>query len=89
MASNAEIAGIFGFDSQAKINELIYWTFVIMARAGIRALEWFDPKTGKHGQAHMEARLGITNWMVRPLVACSPLVGDLQRGADEAWHRDL
>jgi len=65
MASNAEIAGIFGFDSQAKINELIYWTFVIMARAGIRALEWFDPKTGKHGQAHMEARLGITNWMMK------------------------
>ena len=27
-----------------------------MARAGIRALEFYDPKTKKHGQAHMQAR---------------------------------
>ena len=33
-----------------------------MARNGIRALEFYDPSTGKHGQAHMQARyvkLGI------------------------------
>jgi len=35
-----------------------------MARAGVRALEWYDPKTQKHGQAHMQARLGITKWMI-------------------------
>lgn len=28
-----------------------------MARAGVRALEWYDPQTGKHGQAHMQARV--------------------------------
>lgn len=27
-----------------------------MARAGLRGLEFYDPVTGKHGQAHMQAR---------------------------------
>lgn len=27
-----------------------------MARAGLRALEFYDPRTQKHGQAHMQAR---------------------------------
>lgn len=27
-----------------------------MARAGLRALEFYDPATQKHGQAHMQAR---------------------------------
>lgn len=27
-----------------------------MARAGLRALEFYDPTTKKHGQAHMQAR---------------------------------
>jgi dipeptidyl-peptidase-3 len=27
-----------------------------MARAGIRALEFYDPTNKKHGQAHMQAR---------------------------------
>lgn len=35
-----------------------------MARAGVRALELYDPKAGKHLQAHMQARLGITNYFI-------------------------
>jgi hypothetical protein len=30
-----------------------------MARAGVRALEYYDPATKKHGQAHMQARYAI------------------------------
>jgi hypothetical protein len=30
-----------------------------MGRAGLRALEFFDPAKNKHGQAHMQARLVI------------------------------
>lgn len=30
-----------------------------MARAGLRALEFYDPKAKKHGQAHMQARCAI------------------------------
>ena len=36
-----------------------------MARAGVRALELYDPKAGKHLQAHMQARLGITNLFIQ------------------------
>lgn len=36
-----------------------------MARAGVRALELYDPKAGKHLQAHMQARLGITNFFIQ------------------------
>lgn len=64
LASNRDIAAIFGLTSQQDQDDLAYYTFVVMARAGVRALEWFDPATGRHGQAHMEARLGITNWML-------------------------
>ena len=43
-----------------------------MARAGLRALEYYDPATGKHGQAHMQARYGWPivsrrlHWPYRP-----------------------
>ncbi|KAK4053216.1 hypothetical protein OIO90_003990 [Microbotryomycetes sp. JL221] len=59
------ILDIFGYKSDEDAHNLIYWTFMTMARAGIRALEWYDPKTKKHGQAHMEARLGITQWLIQ------------------------
>lgn len=64
LASNRDILNIFKYESDEDAENLIYYTFVVMARAGVRALEWYDPKTGKHGQAHMEARLGITNWLI-------------------------
>jgi dipeptidyl-peptidase-3 len=39
-----------------EVEDIQYVTFLLMARAGLRALEYYDPKTGKHGQAHMQAR---------------------------------
>lgn len=38
------------------VEDIQYVTFLLMAHAGLRALEYYDPKTGKHGQAHMQAR---------------------------------
>ena len=35
-----------------------------MARAGLRGLEFYDPVTGKHGQAHMQARYVITTYLI-------------------------
>ncbi|GAA5906487.1 hypothetical protein JCM5296_003782 [Sporobolomyces johnsonii] len=64
LASNREILSIFKYETDQDANDLTYWTFVVMVRAGIRALEWYDPATQRHGQAHMEARLGITNWLI-------------------------
>ncbi|KAM0749538.1 aflatoxin-detoxifizyme [Meredithblackwellia eburnea MCA 4105] len=63
LASNQDILDIFKYTGK-DAEDLIYYTFLVMVRAGVRALEWYDPKTGKHGQAHMEARLGITNWLI-------------------------
>ncbi|KAL8283979.1 hypothetical protein RQP46_005092 [Phenoliferia psychrophenolica] len=64
LASNQDILNIFKYTTKEDSEDLIYYTFLLMARAGVRALEWYDPKTQKHGQAHMEARLGITNWLI-------------------------
>ena len=36
-----------------------------MARAGLRGLEFYDPVTGKHGQAHMQARYVMTTYLER------------------------
>ncbi|BGP16175.1 hypothetical protein JCM10213_001391 [Rhodosporidiobolus nylandii] len=63
LASNPDIAKIFGYEGQ-DADDLVYYTFLVMVRAGVRALEWYDPKTGRHGQAHMEARFGITRWLI-------------------------
>lgn len=42
-------------DSQ-DIENIQYITFLLMARAGLRGLEFYDPVNKKHGQAHMQAR---------------------------------
>lgn len=38
------------------IENVQYIMYLLMARAGLRALEYYDPATKKHGQAHMQAR---------------------------------
>ena len=32
-------------------------------------MEFYDPVAKKHGQAHMQARLGITRWLVKEGIA--------------------
>ena len=44
------------YETQQDIEEIQYITFLLMARAGLRALEFYNPATKKHGQAHMQAR---------------------------------
>ncbi|KAF9260465.1 aflatoxin-detoxifizyme [Marasmius fiardii PR-910] len=69
LASNLEILKIFGYTEKNDIETVQYITFLLMARAGLRALEFFDPATQKHGQAHMQARLGITQFLIQNGVA--------------------
>lgn len=69
LCSNLEILKIFGYESKEDIKTVQHMTFLLMARAGIRALEWYDPQTGKHGQAHMQARMGITCWLFKHEIA--------------------
>ena len=44
------------YTSEKDVEDVQYISFLLMARAGIRALEFYDPVTKKHGQAHMQAR---------------------------------
>ncbi|KAL0570305.1 hypothetical protein V5O48_011656 [Marasmius crinis-equi] len=69
LAGNLEILKIFGYIDKNDIETIQYITFLHMARAGLRALEFFDPATQKHGQAHMQARLGITQFLIKNGIA--------------------
>ncbi|KAI5997175.1 peptidase family M49-domain-containing protein [Pisolithus albus] len=64
LANHPTILKIFGYTDKKDVEDIVFITFLIMARAGLRGLEYYDPITKKHGQAHMQARLGITTFMV-------------------------
>ncbi|KPV75592.1 uncharacterized protein RHOBADRAFT_26952 [Rhodotorula graminis WP1] len=76
LATNKQILEIFGFKTQQEQDDLAYHMYLIMARAGVLALTFFDPATGKHGQAHMEARHGILRWLVQHGIASVDFVRD-------------
>ncbi|KDQ14073.1 hypothetical protein BOTBODRAFT_33184 [Botryobasidium botryosum FD-172 SS1] len=65
LVGNRDILKIFNYTDEREIEDLHYCQFLLMARAGVRALELYDPKAKKHLQAHMQARLGITNYLIR------------------------
>ncbi|KZT11356.1 aflatoxin-detoxifizyme [Laetiporus sulphureus 93-53] len=69
LVSNADILKIFSYVDQKDVEDVQYITFLLMARAGLRALEYYDPATKKHGQAHMQARLGITQFLMKSGIA--------------------
>ena len=46
-----------------------HFTGINIPGEGIRALEFYDPVAKKHGQAHMQARLGITRWLIKEGIA--------------------
>ena len=59
-----EILSIFGFgngqeDISGGAGDILYAAYLQMARAGICALEFWDPKSRKWGQIHMQARFAI------------------------------
>ncbi|KAF2735504.1 dipeptidyl-peptidase III [Polyplosphaeria fusca] len=46
-------------DINGEAGDLLYAAYLSMARAGVAALEFWDPKSRKWGQAHMQARFSI------------------------------
>jgi len=48
--------GVRQITDEKDVDDIQYITFLSMARAGLRGLEFYDPVTKKHGQAHMQAR---------------------------------
>jgi dipeptidyl-peptidase-3 len=57
------ILAIFGHGDGKSLDgaagDVLYISYLTMARAGIAALEFWDPKSRKWGQAHMQARFSI------------------------------
>ncbi|KAJ3053506.1 hypothetical protein HK097_004145 [Rhizophlyctis rosea] len=54
-----EILNIFGFKTKEEQDDIIYICYLQMARAGLLSMEFYDPKSRKWGQAHMQARFAI------------------------------
>lgn len=55
---------IFGYgdgsvDLDGEAGDVLYASYLSMARAGLTAVEFWDPKSQKWGQAHMQARFSI------------------------------
>lgn len=55
---------IFGFgdgavDMDGRAGDVLHASYLSMARAGVVALEFWDPRSGKWGQIHMQARYSI------------------------------
>ncbi|OQU98456.1 hypothetical protein CLAIMM_04242 [Cladophialophora immunda] len=64
LSCDFEILQIFGFgdgkeDISNEAGDVLYVAYLQMARAGVAALEYWDPKSRKWGQAHMQARFSI------------------------------
>lgn len=59
LITNEELLKIFGFESKEDQDAIIYSGFLQMSRAGLLALEFWDPSSQKWGQPHMQARYSI------------------------------
>jgi dipeptidyl-peptidase-3 len=58
LCTNPDLLEIFGHKGQ-EAEDIYYINWLIMVRAGIRALEFYTPEHKKWGQAHMQARYVI------------------------------
>lgn len=59
LITNRKILDIFGFNTKQDQDDVIYAGYLQMCRAGLMALEFWDPNTSKWGQPHMQARFSI------------------------------
>lgn len=64
LSCDFSVLEIFGFgdgaeDLRGPAGDVLYAAYLQMARAGVVALEFWDPKSRKWGQAHMQARFSI------------------------------
>ncbi|KAK0433619.1 aflatoxin-detoxifizyme [Armillaria borealis] len=87
LVSNLDILKIFNYVDKQEIEDIQYITFLLMARAGLRALEFYDPTTKKHGQAHMQARMGITQYLIRAGIARLDLIKDASGELENVYVR--
>ena len=74
LSTDAEILSIFGHEGK-EADDVVYVNWLLMVRAGLLALEFYDPATKAWGQAHMRARFAILRVLLEAkekLVTISP-----------------
>lgn len=64
LSTNRDLLQIFGHTGQ-EAEDVLYVGYLQMARAGLLALEFWDPKSNKWGQAHMQARYAILQCFIK------------------------
>ncbi|XP_074660218.1 dipeptidyl peptidase 3-like isoform X2 [Tubulanus polymorphus] len=75
---NSEVLRIFGHDGD-KADDIIYVNWLCMVRAGLLALEFYNPQSRAWGQAHMQARHVILRVLLEAgegLVTLNKTVGE-------------
>lgn len=57
LCPDKEVLDLFGHHSDTdEIHDIAYTNWLIMVRAGLRALEFYTPETKRWRQAHMQVR---------------------------------
>lgn len=64
LCTNDQVLKVFGYEGKEGA-DIAYINWLSMARSGIAALTFYDPKKDKWGQAHMQARFAILQIMLR------------------------
>ncbi|KAI8976276.1 dipeptidyl peptidase III [Pilobolus umbonatus] len=64
LSPHKDILKIFNYEGQ-EAEDILYIMYLNMARAGLAALEFYNPVAKKWGQAHMQARYAIMNVMLK------------------------
>lgn len=64
LCTDREGLSIFGHETEEEANNIIYINWLMMARAGLTALEFYRPSAKTWGQAHMMARFAILQVML-------------------------
>ncbi|KAI7882816.1 dipeptidyl peptidase III [Mucor mucedo] len=64
LSPHEDILKIFNYEGQ-EAEDILYIMYLNMARAGLTALEFYNPTAKKWGQAHMQARYAIMNIMLK------------------------
>ncbi|KAF8317581.1 aflatoxin-detoxifizyme [Clavulina sp. PMI_390] len=65
LIGNRDILQTFNLTNEQDIEDIQHISYLLMARAGLRALPLYNPTAKKHMQAHMQARLGIKNFLIK------------------------
>ncbi|KAJ3341906.1 hypothetical protein HDU93_003727 [Gonapodya sp. JEL0774] len=65
LATSPEMLEIFGLKEKSEADDVMYIAYLMMARAGLLALEFYEPKKKVWGQAHMRGRYAILQCFLR------------------------